>query len=195
MVTPMQAPRRHRLCVDDYYRMAEVGILRPDERVELIEGEIIDVPPPGSLHAGTVDELAEALRAAVGRKALLRVQSPIRLNEYSEPQPDLALLRPRADYYKSAHPGPADVLLIVEVAQSSLAYDRDVKLPLYARHGVPEVWLLDLEHDRLIRHRGPRENGFEKVDGPKLGQPLELSALPGIRATLPRRRPGARGRS
>jgi Uma2 family endonuclease len=118
--------------VADYYRMAEVGILAPDARVELIDGEIIDMPPPGSSHAGTVDYLLSVLGTAARDRANLRVQSPVRLSEYSEPQPDLALLRPRAE----------DVLLIVEVAANSLRFDRKKKVPLYARHGIPEVWLL-----------------------------------------------------
>jgi Uma2 family endonuclease len=134
-------PRRHRLTVADYYRMAEVGILAPDARVELIDGEIIDMAPPASSHAGTVDYLLEVLGLAARGKAKVRVQNPVRLSEYSEPQPDLALLWPREDFYRARHPRADDVLLIVEVAASSLRFDRKKKVPLYARHGVPEVWL------------------------------------------------------
>ena len=184
MNTSLEPPRRHRLTVADYYRMAEAGILRPDERVELIEGEVIDMPPPGSRHAGAVDQLAEILREAIGRRASLRVQNPIDLDPYSEPQPDVALLRPRADYYKSAHPRPADILLIVEVAQTSLQYDRDVKVALYARHGVPEVWLLDLDNRRIARYRNPSRGGYASVDRPSIAEPLEIGALPGVRVEL-----------
>jgi hypothetical protein len=154
---------RHRLTVDDYYRMAEAGILREDDRVELIEGEIIDMAPIGSTHAGTVKRLANLLMAAVGDTAIVSVQDPVRLGPRSEPQPDIALLRPRADYYTSAHPGPADVLLLVEVADASLTYDRDVKVPLYARHGVSEVWLVDLAGHRLHIHRVPVNGVYQEV--------------------------------
>lgn len=155
--------QRHRLTVAEYYRMGETGILAPDARVELIEGEVIDMPPIGSPHAGTVDYIADVLRAACGGQAIVRIQNPVFLDLHSEPQPDLALLRPRPDFYRSSHPTPADVFLIVEVADTSLAYDTQIKLPLYARHGVPEVWLVDLPNRRLIVHRTPTAAGFQDV--------------------------------
>ena len=146
-------PRRHSLTVEDYYRMAEVGILGPDDRVELIEGEIIDMPPPGELHAGTVSQLDHLLQRAVGDRAIVFVQNPAVLGRYSAPQPDLALLRPRPDFYKSALPRSGDILLIIEVADTSLRYDRDVKVGLYARHTIPELWLIDVRGKRLTRYR------------------------------------------
>src|SRR5690606_27297969 len=109
-------PRPHRLTVDDYFRMAEVGILGPDDRVELIDGEIIDMPPPGTLHVGTVNQLADVLHEAIRGRAIVHTQNPVVLGRYSAPQPDVALLRRRADYYKSALPRPADMLLAIEVA-------------------------------------------------------------------------------
>src|SRR5688572_11924143 len=109
--TTTEMPRRHSLTVEDYYRMAEVGILGPDDRVELIEGEIIDMPPPGELHSGTVAQLHYLLQRAVGDRAIVFDQSPAILGRYSAPQPDLALLKPRTDFYKSALPRPADILL------------------------------------------------------------------------------------
>lgn len=177
-------PRRHRLTVEDYYRMGEAGILRPDERVELIDGEIIDMAPPGSLHAGTVTQLASLLQRAAGDHALLQVQNPVRLDRYSEPQPDLTLLRPRADFYKSAHPQPSDVLLMIEVADTSLRFDRDVKASLYARHGIPEVWLVDVRDGRLTRYREPLQGSYSRVDQPNLSAPLEVAALPDVRMDL-----------
>lgn len=184
MSTLVDVPRPHRLSVDDYYRMVEAGILAPDEHVELIEGEIIDVPPPGSLHAGTVEQLTDALRDAVGRRAAVRVQHPVRLGRYSEPQPDLAVVRWRDDYYKAAHPTAADVLLIVEVAHSSLGYDRDVKLPLYAQHAVPAFWIVDLEGAVLDRYAEPSGARYRAVDRPRLDRPIEIAALPGVRVDL-----------
>ena len=128
---------RHRFDVDDYYRMAEAGILSPEDRVELIEGEIVDMAPIGSAHGGTVVSLTELVaRLVADGKVLVSVQGSLRLDRHNEPQPDLMLLRPRADRYRDSHPTAADVLLLVEVADSSLAYDRGPKLALYARHGV-----------------------------------------------------------
>jgi Uma2 family endonuclease len=133
-------PQRHRYTLADYHRMGETGILAPDARVELIDGEIVDMPPPGSLHAGKVNRLTRLLQRAVGDDAVLLVQNPIVLGKYSAPQPDLALAMPRADFYESRHPGPDDVVLVVEVADTSWRFDRDVKVRLYAAHAVPEVW-------------------------------------------------------
>jgi Uma2 family endonuclease len=177
-------PRRHRLTVADYYRMGEVGILAPDARVELIEGEIIDMAPPGDSHAGTVDQLASVFGAAVAGRAHVRVQNPLRLGEHSEPQPDVSVLRRRADFYKSGHPRPADALLVVEVADTSLRFDRDDKIPLYAHHGIPEVWLIDLEAKCLVRYRKPQQGAYVLVDQPDLASPLEIAALPGTRIQL-----------
>jgi Uma2 family endonuclease len=179
-------PRRHRLSVDDYHRMAEVGILDAEARVELIEGEIIDMAPPGSPHAAAVHRLAEVLIRAVNGRANVLVQNPVRLSNFSEPQPDIALLKRRDDFYSERHPRPDDVLLIVEVAASSLAYDRNRKLPLYARHGIPEMWLVDLEHRRLSRYRAPQHGAYTIADEPELATPLEVAALPGVSFALGR---------
>jgi Uma2 family endonuclease len=186
MSAAAEYPRRHRLTVGDYYRMAEVGILAQDARVELIDGEIIDMAPPGSLHAAVVHRLTEILVRAAERRATVLVQNPVRLNEYSEPQPDLALLRRREDFYSEHHPRPADVLLIVEVAATSLRFDRDTKLPLYAEHGIPEFWLVDLGAKRLVRHRAPEHRSYTLVDEPDLEVALEVSALPGLAVDLQR---------
>src|ERR1700677_2166033 len=127
-------PTRHRLNVDDYHRMAEAGILGEDDRVELIDGELIDMAPIGQDHIATVNGLAHAVFLACGDQAIVSVQTPARRDGFSDPQPDVTLFRPRADNYRTGErPGPADVLLLVEVADSSLRYDRTVKLPLYAR--------------------------------------------------------------
>jgi Uma2 family endonuclease len=154
MSTRMEGwPRKHRITVEEYYRMAEIGVLAPDARVELIEGEIIDMPPIDSDHASVVDQLNHLLTGALGGQAVVRVQGPVRLSRSSEPEPDIALLKPRPDYYRHAHPAGADVLLVVEVSDSSLRYDCDVKVPLYARHDVPEVWIVDLAGERLHFYR------------------------------------------
>lgn len=165
---------RHRLDVDDYYRMADAGILGPDERVELIDGEIIDMAPIGIAHASVVGRITRALVMACGDRAHVWVQNPIRLDEFNQPQPDFAVLRPRADFYAAQHPGPADVLLLVEVADSSLRYDREVKLPIYARAGIPEVWIVDLRHRALKTYWSPsgarfaQEGRYAPGDAPRL---------------------------
>lgn len=141
--------------IEDYYRMAETGILHRDDRVELIRGEIVPMSPIGSPHASMVGRLTALFGRAVGDNAIVWVQNPIRLAaQNSEPEPDISLLRPKPDYYASAHPTPADVLLVVEVADSSLVYDRAVKIPLYAETGIPEVWIMALEEECVERFGG-----------------------------------------
>lgn len=154
---------RHRLNVDEYYRMVEVGLLAPDARVELIEGEIIDMAPPGSRHAAVISFLNQAVTAAVGKSAIVSVQQPVRLSRSSEPQPDLAVLRARKDFYSRTHPTGPDVLLLVEVSDSSVRYDRQIKLPLYARHGVHEFWLVDVSKRELSVFRSPQDGGYTEV--------------------------------
>ncbi len=155
------APTRHRLDVDAYYRMAEAGILTDPRRVELIDGDIIDMTPIGSAPAGTANRLIESFaRAAAAGQALLTVQTPLRLDAYNEPQPDVMLLRPRSDHYKARHPSAADVLLLVEVSDSSLAYDRNTKLALYARFGVPEVWIVDIPGGGVEIYREPKDGAY-----------------------------------
>jgi Uma2 family endonuclease len=140
---PTIAPSRHLISVDAFHRMGETGILGPRDRVELIDGEIIDMSPIGVLHAAIVDLLARHFGRRAGESVFVRCQNPLRLDDISEPEPDIAILRPRADFYMTAHPGAADVLLVIEVADTSLAYDLGTKVPLYARHGIPEVWVID----------------------------------------------------
>lgn len=152
--------QRHRLSVDDYLRMGEAGILGEDDRVELIEGEIVDMSPIGTPHSGAVNRIANRIKEIVGRSAVVAVQNPIRIGDFSAPQPDIALLKFRDDYYAQAHPGPEDCLLLIEVAESSLAYDRDKKLPLYARAGIPETWLVDIPGRTLWLYRSPGPAGY-----------------------------------
>jgi Uma2 family endonuclease len=143
-------PQRHRITVHDYHRMAEIGVLAPDARVELIEGEIIDMAPIGRDHQSIVDQLNRTFVRAVGDSAIVRVQGSVRLSQWSEPQPDVVLLAPRPDFYRSEFALGTDALLVIEVSDTTLRYDRDVKVPLYARHGVPEVWIVDVQNDALL---------------------------------------------
>ena len=171
---------RRLITVADYHKMAEVGILSPEDRVELIEGEIIEMAPPGSEHAGRVNSLARLLMMAVGSRAVVTVQSPVRLSDILEPRPDFAVLRPRDDFYAAGHPGAADVLLLIEVSSSSLTYDRSVKGSLYARHGGPEFWIVDVRQRLVTVHREPREDGYGVVSQAGLGDTLTIASLPGI---------------
>ncbi len=174
---PANLLQRHRLDVTDYYRMAEAGILGEDDRCELIEGEIIDRAPIGSVHAFSVNRLSRLFSRNVNDQAIVSIHNPIRLNRQNEPQPDIALLRYREDCYRDAHPGPEDVLLIIEVADSSDRYDREIKLPLYARHCIPEVWIVDLRQRRLDIHRHPDGAAYREActaTGPDSVAPLAL---------------------
>jgi Uma2 family endonuclease len=153
-----KAPMRRRLDIDVYYKMAEVGILTDPRHVELIDGEIIDMAAIGSPHAAVTNRLVRGFaRAAAEGLTLMSVQSPLRLDAYNEPQPDLMLLRPRADDYRASHPSATDVLLLVEVSETSLAYDRGIKLALYAKFEVPEVWIIDLSGSAVEIYREPKD--------------------------------------
>jgi Uma2 family endonuclease len=172
--------QRHRLTVEAYMRMGEAGIIAPDARTELIEGEVLDMAPIGTRHASTVKRLAKALGAA-GDDALVAVQDPVHLGRRSMPQPDVMLLKPREDFYGAAHPVAADVLLLVEVADSTARLDREIKLPLYARHGVAEVWVVDLDRGVLVVCRGPKADGTwrELSESPHPGR-VSVAAMPAL---------------
>ncbi|MCO6416982.1 Uma2 family endonuclease [Siccirubricoccus sp. KC 17139] len=176
--------KRHKLDVRDYHRMGEAGIFAEGTRVELIEGEIVDMAPIGSEHTGTVTSLTEAIYATIAGRATVAVQSPLRLSEFSEPEPDLLLLKPRADRYRSEHPTAADVLLLIEVANTSLRYDRDVKLPLYAKHGVPEVWIVNLTEGLIEVYRDPKDEAWLTTRRVMPGETVEPAALPGLRLAV-----------
>ena len=176
----MAMPLAHRrFTVDEYHRMAEAGILGEGDRVELLDGEIVLMSPMGTRHASTVARLIERLRDLAGSRATVWAQLPIRLNRYSEPEPDLALLRRREDFYADRHPGPQDVLLVVEVADSSRRADREQKIPLYARAGIPEVWLVDLPRDVIEVYRDPAAGAYGTVQTVARGETLALLKLPG----------------
>lgn len=179
-----ELPRKHRLRVQDFHRMGEAGIFDEDSRVELIEGEIIDMTPIGTIHAGAVNRLSNIIKLAVGSAAIVSTQNPIVLGERSEPEPDIALLKPRHDFYSTAHPRAEDVLLLIEVAESSLRYERDVKIPLYARQGVPEVWLVDLQGHQLIIHRTPSQGIYRQIETAAKLSGLAAQRLPAFTLDL-----------
>jgi len=151
--TGADEPRRRRWTVAEYERMAEVGLLGPEERVELIDGEIIQISPQNSPHATSVSLTYDALRSASGRGFYVRQQLPLRLSATVQPEPDLAVVSGSARDYRSAHPDAA--LLVVEISDTTLAFDRGVKTSLYASAGVADYWLLDLGASRLEVRRDP----------------------------------------
>lgn len=146
---------RYHLTVDDFNKMGEVGIIPSDSRVELIEGEIINRAPIGSGHAGTMAYLISVITSQLSKSAIINAQNPVILGQYSEPQPDLVVLKPRDDFYKNAHPTAEDVLLLLEISDTSLKFDREVKIPLYAKHNIQEFWLVNLMEKRLEVYRTP----------------------------------------
>jgi Uma2 family endonuclease len=157
---PVSAPARHLISVEAFHRMAETGILEPADRVEPIDGEIFDMSPIGVLHAAVVARLATYFSQKLGGAAVVWCRNPVRLDDASEPEPDIAILRPRADFYATSHPGPADLLLVIEVADTSLAFDLGTKVPLYARHGIPKVWVIDAATRRTRVFRRPAATGY-----------------------------------
>lgn len=170
--------------VAEYHRMAEAGIFTEDDRVELIEGEVVAMSPIGSRHAACVKKLAALVRDRTSRRGLIvGVQDPIRLSEHSEPIPDISILQAREDFYAGGHPGPEDVLVLVEVADASVMYDRNTKLPLYGRSGVAEVWVVDLVKNVVDVLSSPNANGYASQQRFERGATAVSEALPEL--TIP----------
>ncbi len=158
--------------------MIAANVWPEDERLELIEGELVRMSPINAPHAAAVKRLTELLRDRLGKRALVGVQDPIVLDDQSEPEPDISVLRRRADYYANAHPSPADVLLVVEVSDTTLEYDRDVKARLYARAGIPETWVVDLNGDRVIVFRDVDNGEYTHMESVRRGADMTPSAFP-----------------
>ena len=167
--------------VHDYHRMVDAGILFEDDRVELIRGEILAMSPIGPPHNGTVMRANNALVPIVGKRAIVGVQGAVRLDEYDEPQPDIYLLRPRDDFYTTEHAGPPDILLIIEIADSSLEYDRGIKASLYAETGVPEYWVADIKNDCVWAYSGFEEKAYRVIREFHRGEVIAPQLLPDCR--------------
>ncbi len=171
---------KHKFTVDDYSKMAEMGVLKEGDRVELIQGEIIEMSPIGTGHAACVRRLQLLLSEKLGKRALCDTQNPIQLGNNSQPQPDVTLLQPRDDFYATQHPQPADIFLLVEVADTTLEGDRTIKIPLYAEHHITEVWLVNLSENCLEVYRQPTATGYQIVSKFYLGDTLSLQTFPDI---------------
>ncbi|MDT5062725.1 MAG: hypothetical protein QOH63_3184 [Acidobacteriota bacterium] len=175
----VQIARRH-FNINEYYRMTDAGILSEGDRVELIEGEVVEMSPIGSRHAACVNRLNKLLNRLVASDVIVRVQNPIILDDYSEPQPDISLLRPHPDFYAQGHPTPADVLLVVEVADSSTQFDREIKLPLYAQARLQEVWLVNLSDETVELYSQPANGAYQITQILKRGESLISPASPNL---------------
>lgn len=178
--------RRHRLTIDEFHKMGEANILPSEARVELIDGELIDMVPIGPDHAGTVNQLGRLLTFAVGEKALISIQNPVVLDDHHEPQPDIAVLKLRDDFYKRSHPRPEHILLLVEVADSSTRQDRNSKIPMYARAGIPGVWLVDILQNVIEIYRDPGPKGYQTLLRPADLGKIALKQFPNIQVDLSR---------
>jgi Uma2 family endonuclease len=173
------APARHRFTVDDFHRMGKAGMFL-GQRVELIEGEILDMSPIGRRHNATVDFLNRAFVRMLDDKVIVRTQGSVRLSDISEPQPDLVLLRPRADFYSGRDAAPCDVLLVVEVSDTTLLYDRNRKAALYARAGIPECWIIHLSGRRVLVFRQPGPRGYRERFEVASGGVISPITFPGL---------------
>jgi hypothetical protein len=179
------APARRRFTRKEYYRMAEVGILKPTERVELIRGEIIEMSPIGPRHSAFVDNLTQLLITRLAGRARVSVQNPLVLSDDTEPEPDLKVLRHRATVpYKEREAYAEDVVLLVEVAETSLAYDRSTKLRLYAEAGIPEYWVVDCVAESIEVYRSPGAHGYEQVSRVAGAASVSPRAFPELSLTL-----------
>lgn len=171
-------PHRYRLTVAAYHQLGGIGVFNENSRVELMNGELITMPPIGEQHAGKTRRINQIFSRLVGTSAIVDVQNPVALDAHSEPQPDIALLKPRVDFYEHSHPRPEDILLLIEVSDSTLRYDREVKIPHYAKAGISEVWILDIAHQRLEIYRRPSADGYRQILYPELQEQVAPVLLP-----------------
>jgi Uma2 family endonuclease len=178
VTAPVQ--ERYHFTRRQYHAMVEAGVINAGARVELIRGEIVVMSPINPLHASAVDRLTTVFTAALAGRVVVRVQSPFVVGDDTEPQPDLILLRPREDYYAAGHPQPKDIFLTVEVADTSLRYDRETKLPLYAAAGLADVWLLNLQDNLLEVYREPGPKGYRSLQRLSPGDQVSPLSFPDL---------------
>jgi Uma2 family endonuclease len=176
----MIASRSHRFSVADYYRLAEIGVLRPVHRVELLDGEIYDKAGRSPFHCAVTSELSSLFCLNSRDRWIVSVHNPLRLDEFSEPEPDLMLVRHRDDYYCNQHPGPAVAVLVIEVAETTLEFDRELKLPAYGRAGVPEVWIVNLNELTVEVYREPHFEGYASRTVLRASEQASPAAFPDV---------------
>ena len=180
----MITPQKHRFNISDWHQMGKQNLFLPDARMELIEGEIIDMVPIGTSHAGCVSWLNHFFVTQVAGSAIVKVQDPVQLGNFSEPQPDLMILRPEPHFYRKRHPTSVDVLLLIEVAESTLNYDRRTKMPLYARYGIVEAWIVNLEQNCIEVYLKPQAAGYQKQHIFQSGEVIIPSQLELIKVSV-----------
>jgi Uma2 family endonuclease len=161
--------------------MAEAGVLTESDHVELIEGEIIEMSPIGSRHAACVRKLGNLLTRMLAQIAIVSIQNPVRLNDYSEPEPDIALLKQKDDFYAQSHPTPEDIYVVIEVADTSVEYDRSIKMPLYGRAGIAETWIVDLNKEVIEVYTESLNNTYQKAQVLRRGDELLSQTIQGLR--------------
>ncbi|MBD2122706.1 Uma2 family endonuclease [Trichocoleus sp. FACHB-262] len=171
---------RRQFTVAKYHQMVEAGILTEDDRVELLEGEVIELWSISSRHAACVNRLTYLFHDRLRERAIVRVQNPVELSDRSEPQPDLVLLQLRPNLYEAGYPQAQDILLLVEVADTTVEFDQEIKMPLYAKSGVREVWLVDLNENAIAIYREPSLSGYGQVQELRRGQELTVQLFPDI---------------
>lgn len=171
---------RKKFTVDEYHRMGEAGIFHPEARLELIEGEILEMSPVGTRHIAAVNRATALFAARLAGRAMVSVQNPVTLDRYSEPQPDILLARFREDYYASQRIGPGDTRLAIEVSDTTIRHDRGRKMPLYARTGIPELWIADLGGEQILVHRDPRPDGYRAAFSRVRGEEVAAAAFPDV---------------
>ncbi|MFN8487151.1 MAG: Uma2 family endonuclease [Caldilineaceae bacterium] len=177
---------RHKFTVDDYYKMLETGILTEADRVELIDGEVCEMSPIDPIHAACIDRLNRLLNRQLGDEVIVRVQNPIRLHDYTEPIPDLALVRERDDFYEQQHPTPSEILLVIEVANTSVVSDRKEKLPRYAAANIPEVWLVNIARRTIEQYAAPAADRYTEQQVLGQGQVLTARAIENLELPIDR---------
>jgi Uma2 family endonuclease len=178
------APARHLITAEEFAAMAAVGVFAEDDRLELIEGEIFEMSPIGDLHAGCVNWLSNSLKDRLGPKVVVTTQNPANVTNISRLQPDVILARPRADFYRKQSPGPEDVFLVIEVADSSLSFDRQTKIPLYARSGFREAWVVNLVESVVEVFRDPTSQGYRLVRRARLGETVAPETFPEVELSV-----------
>lgn len=176
----VQTPIPRRFTVSELHAMATSGILGQDERVELIEGEVVTMAPIGPGHGATVDIISAWLHRQLGTEAIVRTQGSVQLSTHSEPLPDIAVLIPRADHYRDSLPAGPDIRLIIEVSDSSIQYDRSTKIRLYAAAGIPETWVVDLVNQRVETYWEPAGDHYKMMRISVIGETLRSATIPGL---------------
>ncbi|HEY9853657.1 MAG TPA: Uma2 family endonuclease [Leptolyngbyaceae cyanobacterium] len=175
---------RRKFTVSQYHQMADAGILNENDRVELIRGEIVEMTPIGRRHAACVNRLVRLFIQLLGDSIILSPQNPIELDNNSQPQPDIVLLQPRPDFYESRLPQPQDIILLVEVADTTVESDRNIKIPLYAENGIRETWLVNINEEWVEVYREPSTTGYQNVQRFQRGESLSILAFPDLNLTV-----------